>query len=58
MQGKEDVPMPTSCFRRARMGREHRVTASPRFRAERGALWLGLGLCFATLFVLRATDPR
>ncbi len=50
--------MPTLNSRRAPVGREHRVTASPRFRAERGALWLGLGLCFATLFVLRATDPR
>jgi hypothetical protein len=50
--------MPKLTFRRAPLGREHRVTASPRFRAERGALWLGLGLCFATLFMLRATDPR
>ena len=50
--------MPTLSFRHAPLGREHRVTTSPRFRAERGALWLGLGLCFATLFVLRATDPR
>lgn len=40
------------------MLRTHRVTASPRFRAERGALWLGIGLCFATLLVLRATDSR
>jgi hypothetical protein len=38
--------------------RSHRVTASPRFRRERGALWLGLGVCLLTLFVLRHADPR
>ena len=38
--------------------RTHRVTASPRFRADRGALWLGLGLCFITLLALRGSDAR
>ena len=40
------------------MRHPHRVTASPRFRADRGALWLGLGLCFITLLALRRSDAR
>ena len=50
--------MPSTTTALAPSRRGHRVTASPRFRAERGALWLGFGLCFATLFVLRHADPR
>lgn len=53
------TPTPVVLASRLRADRpNHRVTASPRFRAERGALWLGLGLCFATLLVLRRADPR
>lgn len=40
------------------MTRTHRVTRPPRFRRDGAALWLGLGLCFATLFVLRHADRR
>ncbi|WP_156890068.1 hypothetical protein [Silanimonas lenta] len=37
----------------------HRITRSPRLRAGRGALWLGAGLCLATLLLLRGSDtPR
>lgn len=38
------------------MPRTHRVTSSPRFRAGHGTLWLGLGLCFATLWLLRHAE--
>lgn len=37
----------------------HRHTRSPRLRPGRGALWLGAGLCLATLLLLRGSDtPR
>ena len=29
-----------------------RITRSPRFRRDGGALWLGVGLCLMTLLVL------
>lgn len=35
----------------------HRHTRSPRLRAGRGTLWLGAGLCLATL-LLRGSDAR
>jgi hypothetical protein len=50
--------MPSTATALATLHRSHRITASPRFRTERGALWLGLGLCFATLWVLHRADPR
>jgi hypothetical protein len=58
MQATEDVTMPCTTLTSPSPRFGHRVTASPRLRRHGGALWLGLGLCFVTLFVLRHADPR
>ncbi|GIX38168.1 MAG: hypothetical protein KatS3mg127_1407 [Silanimonas sp.] len=37
----------------------HRITRAPRLGRRDGALWLGAGLCLATLLLLRGSDtPR
>ncbi len=37
----------------------HRITRAPRLGRRDGRLWLGAGLCLATLLLLRGSDaPR
>lgn len=49
--------LPAHALPRSALGQaSHRHTRSPRLRAGRGSLWLGAGLCLATLLLLRGSD--
>jgi hypothetical protein len=55
---RPEPPMPPLALPAPPYRGTHRVTAPPRFRRRHDGLWLGLGLCFVTLLMLRHTDPR